>query len=97
MIKSVRYLRISNSELTCPLIGIGVAFYALFGIYRWGSLVALSGALVAALMFGVGYVMWMISSWAKDDIKLFTALCPLFPFYKASYVNAYYRIPHASI
>ncbi len=54
----------------------------------------ISGALGAAIAFIIGYVMWLTGGWAGGDVKLFTALGALMPFYTAPYVqNVPYPFP----
>ena len=53
-----------------------------------------SGALGAAIAFAIGYAMWFTGGWAGGDVKLFTALGALLPFYTAPYVqNVPYPFP----
>ncbi len=48
----------------------------------------------AAIAFVIGYVMWLTGGWAGGDVKLFTALGALLPFYTAPYVqNVPYPFP----
>lgn len=85
--------RIIPNRLTFPLIGIGVAFYALFGISQLDLWVAISGVLGAAIAFGIGYVMWLTGGWAGGDVKLFTALGALLFGYTEHAVQAPYPFP----
>ncbi len=66
----------------------------LLGIWRWDFWTAISGALGAAIAFVIGYLMWRIGGWAGGDVKLYTALGALLPFYPAPYVeNVPYPFP----
>lgn len=86
--------RIIPNRLTFPLIGVGIIFYVLLGIWRWDLWTTISGALGAAIAFAIGYVMWLTGGWAGGDVKLFTALGALLPFYPAPYVeNVPYPFP----
>ena len=86
--------RIIPNRLTFPLIGAGIVFYVLLGIWRWDLWTTISGALGAAIAFAIGYVMWLMGGWAGGDVKLFTALGALLPFYPAPYVeNVPYPFP----
>lgn len=86
--------RIIPNRLTFPLIGAGIVFYVLLGIWRWDLWTTISGALGAAIAFAIGYVMWLMGGWAGGDVKLFTALGALLPFYSAPYVvNVPYPFP----
>ena len=73
---------------------VGVAFYVLLGVWRWDLWTMISGALGAAIAFIIGYAMWLTGGWAGGDVKLFTALGALLPFYTAPYVlNVPYPFP----
>jgi len=54
---------------------------------RWGLWITIFGAVGAALAFAIGYVMWLTGGWAGGDVKLFTALGALLPFYTSPHVN----------
>ncbi len=71
--------RIIPNRLTYPMIGAGIAFYPLLGLYRGDLWIAVSGALGAAVAFAIGYAMWLTGGWAGGDVKLFTALGALLP------------------
>jgi hypothetical protein len=86
--------RIIPNKLTLPLVVVGIAFYVLLGIWRWDLWVAISGALGAAIAFAIGYILWLTGGWAGGDVKLFTALGALLPFYTAPHVaNVPYPFP----
>lgn len=82
--------RIIPNKLTLPLIGIGIVFYLLLGLYNWNFWSAISGAAGAAAAFAIGYAMWLTGGWAGGDVKLYTALGALLPTYAAPYVQAPY-------
>jgi len=71
--------RIIPNKLTFPLIGIGVAFYVLLGLYQRNFLTFISGALGAVIAFAIGYILWLTGGWAGGDVKLFAALGALLP------------------
>lgn len=92
--------RIIPNRLTFPLIGVGIVFYVLLGILfelgllslppelaRWGLWITILGAVGAAIAFAIGYAMWLTGGWAGGDVKLFTALGALLPFYTAPYIQ----------
>jgi Flp pilus assembly protein protease CpaA len=99
--------RIIPNRLTFPLIGIGIVFYALLGVLsslglagpspvfaRWGLWIIFLGAFGAAFAFGIGYALWLTGGWAGGDVKLFTALGALLPFYAAPFTgNIPYPFP----
>ena len=59
----------------------------LLGIWRWELWTTISGVLGGAIAFAMGYGMWLTGGWAGGDVKLFTALGALLPFYTAPYVK----------
>jgi len=69
------------NKLTFPLIGIGIilnGFYAL----QTGNLWIIIGCLIiTGVIFVLGYLFWKLGAWAGGDVKLFTALAALLPFY----------------
>jgi archaeal preflagellin peptidase FlaK len=71
------------NKLTFPLIGIGIiinGFYAL----QTGNLWIIIGCLIiTGVIFFLGYLFWKLGAWAGGDVKLFTALAALLPFYPA--------------
>lgn len=85
--------RIIPNRLTYPLIGAGIAFHALLGVSKGNAWTAAGGAFGAALAFLVGYALWLVGGWAGGDVKLFTALGALMPFYDAPVVRAPYPFP----
>jgi len=54
---------------------------------RWGLWVTFFGAVGAGIAFTIGYVMWLTGGWAGGDVKLFTALGALLPFYTPPHVD----------
>jgi len=80
--------RIIPNKLTYPLIGAGIVYYLLLGAWRWDFWVAVSGALGAALSFGIAYVLWLTGGWAGGDVKFFTALGALLPVYQTPFVGS---------
>jgi archaeal preflagellin peptidase FlaK len=71
------------NKLTFPLIAIGIV---LNGIYAfmigdlWFIVICL---VVTGVIFALGYLFWKMGAWAGGDVKLFTALAALLPFYPA--------------
>jgi preflagellin peptidase FlaK len=71
------------NKLTFPLIGIGLVlngFYAFMTGNIWLMIYAL---IFTAVIFALGYLFWKLGAWAGGDVKLFTALAALLPFYPA--------------
>ena len=54
---------------------------------RWGLWIIISGVVGAAIAFAIGYAMWLTGGWAGGDVKLFTALGALLPFYTSPHVK----------
>lgn len=73
--------RIIPNRLNYPLIAVGIVYYLILGAARMDIWVAASGAIGAAVAFGIGYALWLTGGWAGGDVKLFTALGALLPFY----------------
>lgn len=74
---------IIQNKLTFPLIGLGIVlngFYAFMVGDMWLIIYAL---IFTAGIFVLGYVLWKLGAWAGGDVKLFTALAALLPFYPA--------------
>ncbi len=71
-----------RNKLTFPLIAIGIV---LNGIYVFTSSASIflfiECAVVTGLIFALGYLFWKMGAWAGGDVKLFTALAALLPFY----------------
>ena len=86
--------RIIPNRLTFPLIAVGILFYFLLGSYRGDLWTVASGAMGAAISFGIGYAMWLTGGWAGGDVKLFTALGALLPRFSSPYAPAPYSIDY---
>lgn len=74
---------IIQNKLTFPLIVIGLVlngFYAFMVGNIWLIIYAL---IFTAGIFVLGYIFWKFGAWAGGDVKLFTALAALLPFYPA--------------
>jgi len=71
------------NRLTFPLIGLGLVlngFYAFLIGDIWYLILSL---IITGAIFGLGYLFWKMGAWAGGDVKLFTALAALLPFYPA--------------
>jgi archaeal preflagellin peptidase FlaK len=81
------------NKLTFPLIGIGIilnGFYAL----QTGNLWIIIGCLIiTGVIFVLGYLFWKLGAWAGGDVKLFTALAALLPFYPALISYNIFQVP----
>ena len=71
-----------RNKLTFPLIGIGILLNA---VYVFTSNVSIfyfiECVVITGVIFALGYVFWKMGAWAGGDVKLFTALAALLPFY----------------
>jgi archaeal preflagellin peptidase FlaK len=80
------------NKLTFPLIALGVI---LNGIYAFiiGNLWYLILCLIyVIIIFILGYLLWKMGAWAGGDVKLFTALAALIPFYPALVSYTIYNV-----
>lgn len=69
------------NKLTFPLIGLGIVLNGIYA-YNIGNIWYFVGAvIVTAVIFALGYLFWKMGAWAGGDVKLFTALAALIPFY----------------
>lgn len=71
------------NKLTFPLIGVGIVLNGFYGFATGNIWLIISTLIVTALIFVLGYVFWKLGAWAGGDVKLFTALAALLPFYPA--------------
>ena len=71
------------NKLTFSLIGLGIVLNG-FNAFLIGNIWLIVYALIiTAIIFALGYVLWKFGAWAGGDVKLFTALAALLPFYPA--------------
>jgi preflagellin peptidase FlaK len=71
------------NKLTFPLIGLGIILNGIYYITIGNLLLLLGTLIVTILIFVFGYIFWKMGAWAGGDVKLFTALAALIPFYPA--------------
>ncbi|MGO9388083.1 MAG: A24 family peptidase C-terminal domain-containing protein [Methanobacterium sp.] len=69
------------NKLTFPLIGVGILLNGIYYITTGNLLLLLGTLIVTLLVFLFGYLFWKMGAWAGGDVKLFTALAALIPFY----------------
>jgi len=72
---------IIQNKLTFSLIGLGIALNAIYAFMINDIWFIVIGAIFTAVIFAVGYIFWKLGAWAGGDVKLFTALAALLPFY----------------
>jgi preflagellin peptidase FlaK len=71
-----------RNNLTFPLIAIGIVLNAIYVFTSTASIFLLiECVVVTGVIFVLGYIFWKMGAWAGGDVKLFTALAALLPFY----------------
>jgi preflagellin peptidase FlaK len=71
------------NRLTFPLIGVGMILNGIYAILIGDLWYLILGLIITGVIFGLGYIFWKMGAWAGGDVKLFTALAALLPFYPA--------------
>lgn len=71
------------NRLTFPLIGLGIVLNGLYAFFIGELWYLILGLIITGAIFGLGYLFWKMGAWAGGDVKLFTALAALLPFYPA--------------
>jgi archaeal preflagellin peptidase FlaK len=69
------------NKLTFPLIGLGIILNGIYAIMIGEIWFIVVCAVVTGVIFALGYLFWKMGAWAGGDVKLFTALAALLPFY----------------
>jgi len=82
-------LGIIPNKLTFPLIGIGIILNGIYAFMIGDLWFIIICIVVTGVIFALGYLFWKMGAWAGGDVKLFTALAALLPFYPAL---VYYQI-----
>jgi preflagellin peptidase FlaK len=78
-----------RNKLTFPLIAIGIILNAIYVFTSTADLFLLiECVVVTAFIFVLGYIFWKMGAWAGGDVKLFTALAALIPFYAIPFYPA---------
>ncbi len=72
---------IIQNKLTFSLIGLGLVLNGVYTFMVNDIWFIITGLIFTAVIFAVGYVFWKLGAWAGGDVKLFTALAALLPFY----------------
>ncbi len=72
---------IIQNNLTFSLIGLGIALNAAYAFMTNDIWFIVIGVIFTAVIFTLGYIFWKLGAWAGGDVKLFTALAALLPFY----------------
>ena len=71
-----------RNKLTFPLIAIGIILNAAYVFTTSASIwLFIECVVVTVVIFVLGYVFWKMGAWAGGDVKLFTGLAALLPFY----------------
>jgi preflagellin peptidase FlaK len=71
------------NKLTFPLIGIGIVLNGIYSFTAGNIWFLIYTLIFTAGIFVIGYILWKLGAWAGGDVKLFTALAALLPFYPA--------------
>jgi preflagellin peptidase FlaK len=69
------------NKLTFPLIGLGIALNVLIAFMIDSIWYLIASLVITLVVFGLGYLFWRLGAWAGGDVKLYTALAALIPFY----------------
>ena len=72
---------IIQNKLTFSLIGLGIILNAVYAFMINDIMFIVVGVIFTAVIFALGYIFWKLGAWAGGDVKLFTALAALLPFY----------------
>ncbi|WP_048190737.1 A24 family peptidase C-terminal domain-containing protein [Methanobacterium sp. SMA-27] len=72
---------IIQNKLTFPLIAIGIILNGIYVFTTTNILMFIECVIVTGIIFILGYVFWKMGAWAGGDVKLFTGLAALIPFY----------------
>lgn len=71
------------NKLTFPLIALGLILNGIYAFSTGNLWFIIICAAVTGIIFAFGYLFWKMGAWAGGDVKLFTALAALLPFYPA--------------
>ncbi len=71
------------NKLTFPLIFLGIVLNGFYAIVAGNIWLLFYNLIFTAGIFVLGYLLWKLGAWAGGDVKLFTALAALLPFYPA--------------
>ncbi|MGZ7095101.1 MAG: A24 family peptidase C-terminal domain-containing protein [Methanobacterium sp.] len=71
------------NKLTFPLIGLGIILNGIYAFIAGNLWLIVYILIFTAGIFVLGYILWKLGAWAGGDVKLFTALAALLPFYPA--------------
>ncbi|MGB9979442.1 A24 family peptidase C-terminal domain-containing protein [Methanobacterium sp.] len=72
---------IIQNKLTFSLIGLGIILNAVYAFTTGNIWFIVLCVVFTAVIFALGYIFWKLGAWAGGDVKLFTALTALLPFY----------------
>ncbi len=73
---------IIRNKLTFPLIAIGIILNAIYIFTSNASIWLFIGSLIiTVIVFALGYLFWKMGAWAGGDVKLFTGIAALIPYY----------------
>ena len=75
---------IIQNKLTFSLICLGIVLNTVYAFIINDIWFIVIGLMFTAVIFALGYIFWKLGAWAGGDVKLFTALAALLPFYPLS-------------
>lgn len=70
-----------RNKLTIPLIVVGLVLNSVYYFFLGNLLFILGTFIITGVIFGLCYLFWRLGAWAGGDVKLFTALAALIPYY----------------
>ncbi|MBZ2165387.1 A24 family peptidase C-terminal domain-containing protein [Methanobacterium spitsbergense] len=79
---------IIQNKLTFPLIAIGIILNGIYVFTTANILLFIECVIVTGIIFILGYVFWKMGAWAGGDVKLFTGLAALIPFYAIPFYSS---------
>ena len=81
------------NKLTFPLIGIGIVLNGFYALQTGNLWIIIGCLIITGVIFVLGYLFWKLGAWAGGDVKLFTALAALLPFYPALISYQIFQVP----
>ncbi|HEX7467626.1 MAG TPA: A24 family peptidase C-terminal domain-containing protein [Methanobacterium sp.] len=83
---------IISNKLTFPLIGLGIVLNGVYAFMIGNIWFIIGDVIITAVIFALGYLFWKIGAWAGGDVKLFTAIAALLPFYPLSFTYTFFNV-----
>jgi archaeal preflagellin peptidase FlaK len=83
---------IIQNKLTFPLIGLGIVLNGIYAFMIGNIWLIVIDIIITVFIFALGYLFWRIGAWAGGDVKLFTAIAALIPFYPFSFTYTIFNV-----